>query len=174
MSPPAPSALAVDASGIARRFGVTWVLRGIDLQLSASEVVGLLGANGTGKSTFLRIVGTLLRPHAGTVRVCGHDVVKDADSVRELVAYMAHRSEEHTSELQSHVNLVCRLLLEKKKNPHNNRPCGAPPGSAAANAGVCCDRPSAPALFPRAPALPLQLPRSSRHRRRLARAASVP
>src|SRR3954468_22996337 len=87
---PAPTPPAIDASDIARRFGVTWVLRGISLQLAAGEVVGLLGANGTGKSTFLRIVGTLLRSHAGTARVFGHDVVKDADAVREVVAYMAH------------------------------------------------------------------------------------
>lgn len=87
MPPPPP---AVDASGIARRFGVTWVLRGISFQLAAGEVIGLLGANGTGKSTLLRIVGTLLRPHAGTVSVFGHDVIKEADAVRELVAYLAH------------------------------------------------------------------------------------
>lgn len=86
----ASSPPALDASGIARRFGVTWVLRGIELQLAAGEVLGLLGANGTGKSTFLRIVGTLLRPHAGAARVFGHDVVRDAGAVREIVAYMAH------------------------------------------------------------------------------------
>jgi heme exporter protein A len=58
--------------------------------VSAGEVVGLLGANGAGKSTLLRIVATLLRPHAGTLRVFGRDVVRDAEEVRTLVAYMAH------------------------------------------------------------------------------------
>ncbi len=66
------------------------MLRGISLRVSAGEVVGLLGANGAGKSTLLRTVATLLRPHAGTIRVFGQDVVRDAEEVRTMVAYMAH------------------------------------------------------------------------------------
>ncbi len=66
------------------------MLRGISLRVSAGEVVGLLGANGVGKSTLLRTVATLLRPHAGKIRVFGQDVVRDAEEVRTMVAYMAH------------------------------------------------------------------------------------
>lgn len=82
--------LAIDAGDVARRFGTTWVLRGATLRVSPGEVVGLLGANGSGKSTLLRIVSTLLRPHAGTVRVWGHDVVKEAEDVRQLIGFLAH------------------------------------------------------------------------------------
>jgi heme exporter protein A len=82
--------MAIDAVGVARRFGANWVLRGLDLRVDAGEVVGVLGANGTGKSTFLRIVATLLRPHAGTVRVFGADSVRDAASVRSRIGYMSH------------------------------------------------------------------------------------
>jgi heme ABC exporter ATP-binding subunit CcmA len=81
---------AIDAEEVARRFGTTWVLRGVNLRVLAGEVVGLLGANGTGKSTLLRIVATLLRPHAGRVRVFGHDVARASSDVRALVGYMAH------------------------------------------------------------------------------------
>ena len=81
---------AVDATGIARRFGSNWVLRGITLRVNRGEVLGLLGSNGTGKSTLLRVLATLLRPHAGSARVMGHDVVSDAARVRESVGYLAH------------------------------------------------------------------------------------
>ena len=84
------SELAIDASGVARRFGTRWVLRGVTMQVRAGEAVGLLGANGSGKSTLLRIFGTLLRPSAGTASVYGCDVVRSADRVRGTLGFLAH------------------------------------------------------------------------------------
>ena len=84
------SEIAIDASGVARRFGARWVLRGVTLQVRAGETVGLLGANGCGKSTLLRIFGTLLKPSAGTATVFGHDVVRAADAVRARIGFLAH------------------------------------------------------------------------------------
>lgn len=84
------SEFAIDAKGVARRFGTRWILRGVTLQLRAGEIVGLLGANGSGKSTLLRIFGTLLKPSAGTATVLGHDVVRGADAVRAGIAFLAH------------------------------------------------------------------------------------
>jgi len=91
VSSPSPSMMpAIDATGVARRFGASWVLRGLTLRVEPGEVVGLLGANGSGKSTLLRILATLLRPHAGSARVCGHDVVVAPGRVRESVGYLGH------------------------------------------------------------------------------------
>lgn len=81
---------AIDATGVTRRFGTNWVLRGVTLRVDAGEVVGLLGANGSGKSTLLKICATLLRPQGGTVRIAGHDVVRAAHEVRAQIGYLAH------------------------------------------------------------------------------------
>ena len=81
---------AISASGLGKRFGVRWVLRGVSLDVQRGEAVGLLGSNGSGKSTLLRVLGTLLTPNAGTGSVNGHDIVRDAGSVRGEVGYLAH------------------------------------------------------------------------------------
>jgi len=69
----------VEAKGIAKSFftqaGELRILKGIDLTLGKAEVVGLVGASGVGKSTFLHILGTLDRPTAGSVLYEGADVV---------------------------------------------------------------------------------------------------
>ena len=82
--------VAIDARALARRFGARWVLRGASLRVSRGEIVGLLGANGSGKSTVLRMLATLLRPTSGTASVCGHDVVREADAVRRRIGFLSH------------------------------------------------------------------------------------
>ncbi|MEP6495025.1 MAG: heme ABC exporter ATP-binding protein CcmA [bacterium] len=87
---PTASNLAIDATDIARRFGASWVLRGVTLRLSPGEVVGVLGVNGSGKSTLLRVLATLIKPHAGSARVCGHDLAGAPEEVRSQIGYLAH------------------------------------------------------------------------------------
>jgi len=81
---------AVELVGVARRFGRQWPLRAASLRVEAGEGVALLGRNGSGKTTLLRILATTLRPTRGSGRVCGHDLVAEADLVRERIGVLAH------------------------------------------------------------------------------------
>ncbi len=82
MSPPASHDLAIHTTGLERRFGELTAVAGVDLEIPRGQIYGFLGPNGAGKSTMVRMLTTLLRPSAGTARVAGHDVVRDAEMVR--------------------------------------------------------------------------------------------
>lgn len=84
------SARAITLAGLGKRFGARWVLRGAKLDVASGEAVGLLGANGSGKSTILRILGTLLGPTVGSATIDGLDIVREAGSVRGRIGYLAH------------------------------------------------------------------------------------
>jgi ABC-2 type transport system ATP-binding protein len=80
---------AIEATGLVKTFktrkSTVKALDGIDLEVSEGSVLGLLGPNGAGKTTAVRVLTTLMEPDAGTARVLGRDVVKEADTVRGLV-----------------------------------------------------------------------------------------
>src|SRR5262249_21308632 len=76
----------IEAEGLAKRFGDTQALAGVDIAAERGSVLALLGPNGAGKTTAVRVLATLLKPDAGQARICGYDVVADAVQVRQLIA----------------------------------------------------------------------------------------
>jgi ABC-2 type transport system ATP-binding protein len=78
-------AAPIEAQGLVRRFGDLAAVAGVDLVVKEGEVFGFLGPNGAGKTTTVRMLVTLLRPTAGTARVAGFDVVRDAHRVRRTI-----------------------------------------------------------------------------------------
>jgi ABC-2 type transport system ATP-binding protein len=71
----------LESVGLRREYGRLVALAGLDLTLEGGECVAVVGANGSGKSTAVRLIAGLLEPSAGTVRVCGHDPHREPDAI---------------------------------------------------------------------------------------------
>jgi ABC-2 type transport system ATP-binding protein len=75
----------IEIDGLHKRFGARLALNGLDLSVRPGTVVALIGPNGSGKTTTVRILSTLVRPDAGTARICGHDVGREPQAVRSHI-----------------------------------------------------------------------------------------
>ncbi|WP_327321602.1 ATP-binding cassette domain-containing protein [Streptomyces sp. NBC_01210] len=76
---------AITATGLRKSYGDKLVLDGIDLEVPSGRIWSLLGPNGAGKTTLVQILSTLIRPDAGTVRVAGHDLLREPEAVRRAI-----------------------------------------------------------------------------------------
>ena len=81
----------IETHGLRKVFGERVALEGLTLTVHRGEIFGLLGANGSGKTTTIRMLCGLLAPTAGDARVVGYDVVRDAEKVRQRIGYMSQR-----------------------------------------------------------------------------------
>jgi ABC-2 type transport system ATP-binding protein len=82
----APTAPALHVQGLEKSFKEVSVLRGVDFDVARGSIFALLGSNGAGKTTVVRILATLLKPDAGTVTVHGFDVIAHPADVRESIS----------------------------------------------------------------------------------------
>src|ERR1022692_3884393 len=75
----------IEVHTVAKRFGSTTALAGVDLEAEQGKVLALLGPNGAGKTTLIRILTTLLKPDSGSARVAGYDGVEEAKPLRSMI-----------------------------------------------------------------------------------------
>jgi ABC-2 type transport system ATP-binding protein len=85
------SNLAIDVRGMTKRFGPLLAVDHIDLQVRSGEVHGFLGPNGSGKTTFIRMLCGLLRPDDGQGTCLGHNVLTESEAIKRHVGYMTQK-----------------------------------------------------------------------------------
>ena len=84
--------LAVNASGLVKRYGDVLAVDGLDLDIPAGQFFGLLGPNGSGKTSTIHMLATLIRPNSGSAKIFGNDVVRDAVATRASIGLVFQES----------------------------------------------------------------------------------
>jgi ABC-2 type transport system ATP-binding protein len=83
--------LVIDVKGMTKRYDKRTVVNNIDLQVRPGEIYGFLGPNGSGKTTFIRMLCGLLHADGGSGTCLGHDVIRESDLIKTQVGYMTQR-----------------------------------------------------------------------------------
>jgi ABC-2 type transport system ATP-binding protein len=81
----------IQVEGLVKRYGRVAAVDGVTFRVAAGEVVALLGPNGAGKSTTIRAMTGLLRPSAGAVSICGHDMATDGVAAKRRFGFVPDR-----------------------------------------------------------------------------------
>lgn len=108
---------AIQVSGLQKAYKQLQVLKGVDLEVENGTIFALLGSNGAGKTTIVKILTTLLAPDSGTAAVNGFDVVSQPDSVRQSISLTGQFAAVDEI-LTGRENLVMIARLRHVKSPH--------------------------------------------------------
>ncbi len=79
------------AEGLSKQFGKVMAVHGLDLRIEKGEIFGLVGPDGAGKSTAIRMLATVMQPSSGRAWVAGYDVVRQAEKIKHRIGYMAQQ-----------------------------------------------------------------------------------
>lgn len=79
---------SIEVNNVSKNFGKVKALDDISFSVKAGEIFGLVGTNGAGKTTFLKILSTILQPSTGNVKVYSLDVQIESDDVRKMISYL--------------------------------------------------------------------------------------
>jgi ABC-2 type transport system ATP-binding protein len=108
--------LAIDVAGMSKRFGDLQAVNKIDLRVGVGEICGFLGPNGSGKTTFLRMLCGLLRPDAGRGICLGCDVITQSYAIKRQVGYMTQRFSFYEDlTLAENLDFVARMYALKNR-----------------------------------------------------------
>lgn len=83
---------ALDSHGIEKKFGYSVAVRDVTLRIERGEFVALFGRNGAGKTTFLKVAATLMRPTRGWLSIEGFDVAKQPEQARRRIGFLSHNT----------------------------------------------------------------------------------
>lgn len=87
----AMNGIAIQTSGLGRAFGEMWAVRDLDLEVRQGEIFGLVGPDGAGKTTAMRLLSGILAPTEGDATVAGYSIKTDAESIKTRIGYMSQR-----------------------------------------------------------------------------------
>lgn len=111
-----PDDLAIDVHGMTKRFGSLVAVNGIDLQVRTGEICGFLGPNGSGKTTFIRMLCGLLRPDAGSGTCLGYDIITESELIKRQVGYMTQRFSFYEDlSIEENLDFVARMYSVKNR-----------------------------------------------------------
>lgn len=147
-----PSETAVSVRHIAKDYGAVQALKDISFDVRKGELFGLIGPDGAGKSTFFRILTTLIRPDKGRAFVCGLDCVKNYRLIRSRIGYMPGRFslyqdltvEENLNFFATVFHTIVEANYQKIKEiyeqiaPFRTRRAGALSGGMKQKLALCC------------------------------------